>query len=147
MGRKEIDGYVTEVRTEVDPSEGLRLADLPLKSHQRVFHERVPLPSQARRRIQLSDPWDYANLAEGVEAWGFRAIQRRGEFMTRQEAAEAWFPDGPTDPDLALVQVEIIHANYWDVKQSKPVQLFAMAKSVFTGKPPQLGEHAEVRMR
>ena len=63
------------------------------------------------------------------------------------KAAEAWFPGGPTDPDLALVQVEIIHANYWDVAESKPVQLFAMAKSVFTGKPPQIGEHAEVRLR
>jgi len=63
------------------------------------------------------------------------------------KTAEAWFAGGPTDPDLALVQVEIIHANYWDVKESKPVQLFAMAKAVFTGKPPQLGEHAEVRMR
>jgi general stress protein 26 len=63
------------------------------------------------------------------------------------KAAEAWFPGGPTDPDLALVQVEIIHANYWDVKESKAVQLFAMAKAVITDKPPQLGEHAEVRMR
>ncbi|MEP7303564.1 MAG: pyridoxamine 5'-phosphate oxidase family protein, partial [Caldimonas sp.] len=37
--------------------------------------------------------------------------------------AEAWFPGGPTDPDLALVQVQIVHANYWDVKESKIVQL------------------------
>jgi general stress protein 26 len=63
------------------------------------------------------------------------------------KAAQAWFSGGPTDPDLALVQVQIIHANYWDVKESKPVQLFAMAKSALTGKPPTLGEHAEVRMR
>ena len=64
------------------------------------------------------------------------------------KVAEAWFPGGPTDPDLALVQVKIIHANYWDVKESKLVQLFAMAKAVVTGKPPTgLGEHAEVRMR
>ncbi|OLE35029.1 MAG: chromosome partitioning protein ParB [Actinobacteria bacterium 13_1_20CM_3_68_9] len=91
-GLKEIDAYVTEVLTEVDPSEGLlRLADLPLKSHQRVFYERVPLPPHARKRIQLSDPWDYATLAEGVEAWGFRAIQSRGESMSRAEVAEAWF--------------------------------------------------------
>ena len=63
------------------------------------------------------------------------------------KAAEAWFPGGPTDPDLALVQVRIIHANYWDVKASKPVQLFAMAKAVVTGKPPvDLAEHGEVRM-
>ena len=64
------------------------------------------------------------------------------------KVVEAWFPGGPTDPDLALVQVKIIHANYWDVKSSKLVQLFAMAKAAVTGKPPgDLGEHGEVRMR
>jgi hypothetical protein len=90
-GRPDIDAYVTEILTDVDPAGALRLADLPLKSHQRVFFERVPLPQRVRERIQLSDPWDYANLAEGVEAWGFRAMQARGEFMTREEVAEAWF--------------------------------------------------------
>jgi hypothetical protein len=91
FGRADIDAYVTEVLTEVDPDAGLRLADLPLKSHQRVFYERVPLSPSARKRIQLSDPWDYAQLAEGVEAWGFRAMQAHREFMTREEVAEAWF--------------------------------------------------------
>lgn len=62
--------------------------------------------------------------------------------------AEAWFPGGVTDPDLALVQVKIAHANYWDVKESKIVQLYQMAKAAITGKPPtDLGEHGEVRMR
>lgn len=62
--------------------------------------------------------------------------------------AEAWFPGGPTDPDLALVQVKIIHANYWDVKDSKIVQLFTMAKAAVTGKPPtDMGEHARIDMR
>jgi len=62
--------------------------------------------------------------------------------------AEAWFPGGPTDPDLALVQVRIVEASYWDVKESKLVQLYEMAKAAVTGKPPvDLGEHGEVRMR
>ncbi len=62
--------------------------------------------------------------------------------------AEAWFPGGSSDPDLALVQVKIVHANYWDVKESKIVQLLTMAKAVVTGKPPiNLGEHGEVRLR
>ena len=57
------------------------------------------------------------------------------------------FPGGPTDPDLALVQVRITHANYWDVKESKIVQLYEMAKAAMTGKPPtDLGRHGEVRM-
>jgi len=62
--------------------------------------------------------------------------------------AAAWFPGGPADPDLALVQVRIAHAHYWDVKESKLVQLYEMAKAAVTGKPPvDLGEHGEVRMR
>ena len=61
---------------------------------------------------------------------------------------EAWFPAGPTDPDLALVQVRIAHADYWDVKESKLVQLIAMAKAAVSHRPPtQLGEHGRVRMR
>jgi len=61
--------------------------------------------------------------------------------------AEAWFPGGVDDSDLALVRVTITHANYWDVKESKIVQLYQMAKAAVTGKPPtDLGEHAEIRM-
>jgi hypothetical protein len=91
QGHRDIDANVTEVLTAVDPEGSLRLADLPLKSHQRVFYERVPLPPEARGRIQLCDPWDYGELAESVEAWGFRAIQACGELMRREEVAEAWF--------------------------------------------------------
>lgn len=60
---------------------------------------------------------------------------------------EAWFPKGIDDPDLALVKVSITHAEFWHVKESKPVQLFKMAKAAATGKPPtDMGEHGKVRM-
>jgi hypothetical protein len=108
QGRGEIDAQVTEVVTEIDPEEGLRLADLPLKTHQRVFYERVPLPSDARRRIRLSDSSAYGDLAESVEAWGFRETQARGEPMTRDEVAEAWFNDDYEPIVEALREVEMI---------------------------------------
>ena len=38
----------------------------------------------------MSDPWDYAVLAEGVEAWGFRAMQEHGELLDREHAARLW---------------------------------------------------------
>jgi hypothetical protein len=91
QGRTHIDAYVTEVITKLPVGDELRPSDLPLKGHERLFLERVPLSAEARRRINPSDPWDYGCLAEGVEAWGLRAIQARGEFMTREEVAEAWF--------------------------------------------------------
>lgn len=92
MGHRDIDAYVTEVLTEVGLQREITLADLPLKSHERLFYERVPLPPEARARLQITDPaWQYAGLAEGVEAWGFRLMQARREFMTREEVAETWF--------------------------------------------------------
>jgi hypothetical protein len=93
QGRTHIDAYVTAVETKVDVHSGMRPADLPLKGHERLFHERVPLPPEARERVRPSDPWDYGCLAEGVEAWGLRAIQARGEYMPREQVAEAWYRD------------------------------------------------------
>ena len=62
--------------------------------------------------------------------------------------AKAWFPGGASDPDLALVAVVIAHADYWDVKTNKAVQLFKMAKAALPGTPPtDMGEHGKVRMR
>jgi hypothetical protein len=68
----------------------ITLHDLPMKSHERVFFERVPLPDEARRELRLTDPWDYALLAEGVEAWGFRLAQERHEPLDRHETARLW---------------------------------------------------------
>jgi hypothetical protein len=93
LGLDTIEAYVTEVITAVPAEQRTRLRDLALKSHERLFFERVPLPRTARERIQLGDEWRYAGLAESVEAWGFRAMQDRGEFMTREAVAEAWFSD------------------------------------------------------
>ena len=62
-------------------------------------------------------------------------------------AAQDWFPDGPTDPDLALLTVEIIHSEYWDAEESRMKQLFNMAKAALTGEQrPHLSGHKEVNM-
>ncbi len=94
LGLDTIDAYVTEVQTRVGAERGITLGDLPVKSHERLFFERVPLPSEARERIRLADPEEkYGELAEGVEAWGFRCMRDRGEMMNRKEVALAWFGD------------------------------------------------------
>ncbi len=61
---------------------------------------------------------------------------------------KAWFPGGIDDPDLRLVRLDIAHADYWDVKDSKLVQLWRMARAAVTGNPPHdMGEHERVQMR
>jgi hypothetical protein len=103
LGHKDINAYVTEVQTQIGADRGVRLRDLPLKSHQRLFYERVPLPAEEREHIHLSDEWRYAALAEAVEAWGFRASQARGEPMSRQEVAESWLHD-EYEPVIAMLR-------------------------------------------
>ena len=72
-------------------------------------------------------------------------IAKKEQLWTK--AAQVWFPGGASDADLALVQVQITHANYWDIDESKIVQLFRIAQAVVTGNPVKgLGEHAEIRM-
>jgi hypothetical protein len=93
LGRTDIDAHVTEVVTRVDPEGTISLADLPLKSHERLFYERVPLPPEARAEIVVTDPWDYGNLAEGVEAWGFRAMQEHGALFGRAQTAQMWLEE------------------------------------------------------
>ena len=93
LGRDDIDAYVTEVRTKIGTGESLRLVDLPLKDHERLFHDRAPLEPEAHARVRPSDPWDYGKLAEAVEAWGFRAMQERREYMDREEVARLWFEE------------------------------------------------------
>jgi hypothetical protein len=90
LGRGDIDAMVTDVVTRVGAERAITLEELPLKSHQRVFFERVPLPDNARAEIKLTDPWDYGRLAEAVEAWGFRTSQERGEPVSRRETAYLW---------------------------------------------------------
>jgi hypothetical protein len=93
LGRNAIDAYVVEVVTRLGADRTLRVGDLPLKSHERLFLERVPLPARARGSVRLSDPWQYGTLAEGVEAWGFRAAQDRAEFLDRPAVARLWFDE------------------------------------------------------
>lgn len=91
QGRDTIDAHVVEVITRVAADDSITLADLPLKSHERLFHERVPLPPDARAQIRLTDPVQYGSLAEGVEAWGYRLIQHDERYYDRPQTALRWF--------------------------------------------------------
>lgn len=92
-GMKVIDAYVTDVQTAVPASGIRRRGDLLMKSYERIFRLRVPLPAQAYAKIIFSDPWSYAELGEAVEAWGFRYMQAEGTFFSREQIARRWYAE------------------------------------------------------
>ena len=59
-----------------------------------------------------------------------------------KEELKAWFPDGKAEPHLALMQVQIHEAEYWDVTSSSMVRLFGYVKAKLTGKAHE-GEFAD----
>jgi hypothetical protein len=88
-----IDAYVTVVRTKLSPDGICSRRDLLVKDYRRIFLERVPLIGAARAAVQLTDPWDYAELAESVEAWGFRVMQDERGYLDRATVAQRWYDE------------------------------------------------------
>jgi hypothetical protein len=92
-GDTTIEAHVREVRTQVPAPKDLLARHLGLKRHERMFHQRVPLPPEQRAQIQLSDEWRYAQLATLIEARGFRQSHATGELLSREDLARSWFED------------------------------------------------------
>jgi general stress protein 26 len=61
-------------------------------------------------------------------------------------AVQAWFPNGPDDPQVTLIKVVPHAAEYWDSSGNAMVQLFRMAKAVLTHSHPDGGEHGKITL-
>ncbi|MGH2623373.1 MAG: pyridoxamine 5'-phosphate oxidase family protein, partial [Sphingobacterium sp.] len=48
-------------------------------------------------------------------------------------AIAIWF-DGPHDPQIGLIRVEVLEGHYWDEQSAAPIAAFKMLKSLLTGK-------------
>ncbi|MDP9092374.1 MAG: chromosome partitioning protein ParB [Actinomycetota bacterium] len=107
-GQDVIDAYVTEVLTVLSAKGIRRRGDLLVKSYERMFRARVPLPPQAYEKLVVSDPWSYAQLGEAVEAWGFRLMQSERTFLDRSEVARRWFAEEYTPVVRMLREADLL---------------------------------------
>jgi hypothetical protein len=92
-GQTVIDAYVTQVKTTMSAKGISDRSELLMKSYQRVFFARVPLTEEARKNIELTVPWSYAELGEAVEAWGCRYMHAEGGYLDRAQVADRWYVD------------------------------------------------------
>lgn len=61
-------------------------------------------------------------------------------------ALKAWFPDGPEDPETALLHVAVHEAEYWDSPSSTMVQIVGFLKAVATGQRMDGGENEKLSL-
>ena len=144
--------------THRHPGSGL-LHSIPLTTQNKAVDEDSALyffisrTSEAAQCI-ASEPQVNVSYAD-LSADSYVSVSGKAQIsedLAKKEAlftpmAKAWFPGGFNDPTMALLKVDISHAEYWDVKESKMTQLFKMAKAAVTGdRPSGMGEHRELKL-
>ena len=61
-------------------------------------------------------------------------------------AASIWFPGGAEDPNLAVLEVGVEKAEYWDTPGGTVQRLLGFARAKLTGDTSALGEHRTVEV-
>ncbi|HTS23898.1 MAG TPA: pyridoxamine 5'-phosphate oxidase family protein [Casimicrobiaceae bacterium] len=67
-------------------------------------------------------------------------------FSLWDERIETWFTQGPLDPRLALLRVDVDHAEYWDESARRRVRLLALAQAALK-REPRVAEHGRMKLR
>ncbi len=62
------------------------------------------------------------------------------------ESLKTWFPKGKEDPEVALLEVTVKQAEYWDAPSSTMLHAYGYVKAVVTGESPQPGGHGTVKL-
>ena len=61
--------------------------------------------------------------------------------------AQAWWPNGPADPDVRVLHVIPENAEYWDTRGNSIVVALKLVAARLSGNPPDLGENKKVPLR
>jgi general stress protein 26 len=71
-------------------------------------------------------------------------LDRKRELWNK--VVEAWFPDGPEDPDVVLLRVAAASGEYWDSPGGRLATAVSFAKAKLTGQRYDGGENERVSL-
>ena len=99
---------------------------------------------QGDRRVLLaySDPGSQNYVSISGTARVVRDEAKQKQLWS--EPLRVWFPKGAEDPAIALLQVTVEGAEYWDSPSSTLVHAYGYLKAVTTGEPPKPGDNDKV---
>lgn len=127
----------------------LTMQNRSLDEHQPCIYFFVSRKTEVGQRLRRDGNVNlsFANVKE--DSW----VSITGTAIVREDARKkkelfdlmdkVWF-DGPDDPEMELVEVRVNGAEYWNVRESKLLQLLKMGKAAAGGTRPHLGEHQEL---
>jgi general stress protein 26 len=74
-----------------------------------------------------------------------RDVDRAKELWS--DEARAWWPKGPTDPEVRVLRVIPDNAEFWDSRGNSITVALKLAAARLSGGVPDLGENKKVQMR
>lgn len=106
-------------------------------------HKTDEIESHHEVNLAYSDPDDNRYVSISGVASVVRDEERARELWS--PLYRAWFPKGLDDPQLALLRVDVHHAEFWDAPSSTMVHLAGLAKALTTGKRYERpGDHGQI---
>ncbi|GCF09129.1 pyridoxamine 5'-phosphate oxidase family protein [Dictyobacter arantiisoli] len=103
-------------------------------------HKVEEVRQSQRINLSYSKPGD--NLFVSVSGTAELVHDQKHVKKLWKSAYEAWFPDGPDDPALALLRVHVDEAEYWNAPSSKMRGIF----KVFSSHKQQPPTGADVKL-
>ncbi|HEV7368659.1 pyridoxamine 5'-phosphate oxidase family protein [Arenibaculum sp.] len=108
-------------------------------------HKTLEIDRHHQVNLAYSDPDEQNYVSVSGTATLVRDSAKAKELW--KEPMRTWFPDGPDDPDLALLRVRADSAEYWDAPSSAMVHAYGYVKARLTGEPPKPGENRKLDLR
>ncbi len=95
--------------------------------------------------LAFADPGSNTFLSVTGRADMMRDIDKARALWSNE--AQAWWPKGPTDPDVRVLRVVPDSAEYWDTRGNSITVALKLTAARLSGSPPALGENRKVSMR
>jgi general stress protein 26 len=94
--------------------------------------------------VAFADPGDQRYISLSGTARVVRDLQKQRELWS--EPNKLWFPNGPDDPNLALLKVSVTQAEYWESGSNRVGRLIDFARAMLTGDREQIGENHKLEL-
>ena len=95
--------------------------------------------------LAYAEPSDQNYVSISGTAQIIRDVARQKAMWS--EPLRTWFPNGPEDPNAALLKVDVEGAEYWDAPSSTLLHAYGYVKARITGEPPKAGENDKVSFK
>ncbi|MBW9206081.1 pyridoxamine 5'-phosphate oxidase family protein [Mumia sp. zg.B17] len=122
----DIDGTITSrpmARQQVEPSADMWF--ITARDSRQVAH----ITARPHVGITFSSPSTWVSLNGTATVVDDRA--KLEELWNT--FAEAWMPEGPDDPNVVLIRVDLQGGEYWDTPGGRVASLISLAKAKITG--------------